>query len=210
MARDALTRQFLTNALGQFDQVTVGGRQSPELLAQFAEARPRTGTDLLFRWTQRARAAVKPTAAQPGRIALIGELFRFRAIVEGFAQSGSLATRAQDVDVDVLIMSEDDVPHAERMQKVLAEAGASAAVVDLRDRDFEALVFLFACYSSVVTTRFHGLVTAALAGVPVLALDVADGKSARLRAASVQPKHSQSTATRTRRAGSRQRSRAPS
>jgi hypothetical protein len=41
-------------------------------------------------------------------------------------------------------------------------------------------VFLFASYTAVVTTRFHGLVIAALAEVPVLALDVAEGKCARL------------------------------
>ena len=58
--------------------------------------------------------------------------------------------------------------------------GASASVVDLRGRDFETLVFLFGSYRSVITTRFHGFVLAALAGVPALAVDSSGGKLARL------------------------------
>ena len=178
--RDPLTKRFVAAALAQFAHVTARDAQSADFLARHGAERAKAGSDLLFRWRERARGAVKPTAVQPGRIAFAGELFRFRMIADGFANGGPLAACAEDADVDVLVMSDDDVEHAQRMQQVLNIAGASAAVVDLRNRDFAALVFLFASYSAVVTTRFHGLVMAALAETPVLALDVADGKSARL------------------------------
>ena len=178
--RDPLTKRFVAAALAQFDHVTARDAQSGDFLARHGAVGPKVGSDLLFRWRERARGAVKPTAVQPGRVAFAGELFRFRTIADGFANGGPLAACAEDADIDVLVMSDDDVEHAQRMQQVLTKAGASAAVVDLRDRDFAALVFLFASYSAVVTTRFHGLVIAALAEVPVLALDVADGKCARL------------------------------
>ena len=178
--RNPLTKRFVAAALAQFDHVTARDAQSGDFLARHGAVGPKVGSDLLFRWRERARGAVKPTAVQPGRVAFAGELFRFRTIADGFANGGPLAACAEDADIDVLVMSDDDVQHAQRMQQVLTKAGASAAVVDLRDRDFAALVFLFASYSAVVTTRFHGLVIAALAEVPVLALDVADGKCARL------------------------------
>lgn len=178
--RNPLTKRFVEAALPKFAHVTVRDAQSAEFLARHGAVEPHAGSDLLFRWRERARNAVKPTAAQPGRVAFAGELFRFRTIADGFGTGGSLAALAEDADIDVLVMSDDDVEHAQRMQAALAKAGASAAVVDLRNRDFAALVFLFASYSAVVTTRFHGLVLAALAEVPVVALDVADGKCARL------------------------------
>ena len=178
--RNPLTKRFVAAALAQFGHVTARDAQSGDFLARHGAVGPKVGSDLLFRWRERARGAVKPTAVQPGRVAFAGELFRFRTIADGFANGGPLAACAEDADIDVLVMSDDDVEHAQRMQQVLTKAGASAAVVDLRGRDFAALVFLFASYSAVVTTRFHGLVIAALAEVPVLALDVQDGKCARL------------------------------
>jgi hypothetical protein len=42
------------------------------------------------------------------------------------------------------------------------------------------VIVLVATYGGVITTRFHGLILAALAGVPVLAFDEHDGKKARL------------------------------
>ena len=178
--RDLLTKRFVAAALAQFAHVTARDARSADFLARHGAVGAKAGSDLLFRWRERARGAVKPTSVQPGRVAFAGELFRFRTIADGFANGGPLLACAEDADVDVLVMSDDDVQHAQRLQEVLTKAGASAAVVDLRDRDFAALVFLFASYSAVVTTRFHGLVIAALAETPVLALDVADGKCARL------------------------------
>jgi len=124
---------------------------------------------------------VRPSAPPPGRIALVGEFYRHRSFALGLGDgAGRLGLATCEGDYDILVMSDDDVRHAARLQSALQETGASVTTVDIRDRGFEALVFLFASYAGVVTTRFHGLVLAALARTPVLALDVPDGKKARL------------------------------
>lgn len=176
-----LTERFARSCLAAFEFVTTRDAESTELLTRFGARVTATGPDLLFHWTDRARAAVKPTTIQPGRIAVIGELYRHTAFAAGLGEGdGPLAMELQDRDFDVLIMSNDDLPHAERAQKALQSAGATVALVDLRSHDFDSLIFLFASYSGAITTRFHGLVLAMLADVPVLALDGANGKSARL------------------------------
>lgn len=178
---DPLTDRFARRSLEDFQRITTRDFDSSRLLSKFGAAAPTTGSDLLFHWTDRARTAVKPSSRQPRRIALIGELFRHPGLAVGFNDgAGQLVARVQDRDFDLLIMSEDDIPHVERMQKVLQQAGAGTAIVDVRDHDFDALIFLFASYAGVITTRFHGLVLAMLADVPVLGLDTRHGKCARL------------------------------
>ena len=179
--RDALTQTFARNALAQFDQITTRDGASTALVERLGGSDVRTGCDLLFSWADRARSAVRPSATPTPRIALVGEFYRYLAFSEGLSEHKSaLAPLVRERELDVLIMSDDDVPHARRMCKALLRAGASAESVDLRERDFESLVFLFASYGAVITTRFHGLIFAALAGAPVLALDESDGKKARL------------------------------
>ncbi len=179
--RDALTRTFARNSLAQFQQFTTRDGSSTSLLGRLGAADVRTGSDLLFSWAGRAEAGVRPTVNPSARIALVGELYCYRAFREGLADDDPpLASRLQEREFDVLIMSNDDVPHARRAYGALRRAGAIVEMVDLRNRDFQALSSLFASYRGVITTRFHGLALAALAGVPVLALDEPEGKKARL------------------------------
>ena len=181
LERDELTRRFSRNAIAQFQQVTARDPDSTELLRQLGAQHPKAGCDLLFHWTERAGKAVRPSLTQPARIALVGEFYNYDVFVRGIADGGgSLVSGLQDGDFDVLVMSNDDEAHARRLQNALQHAGASAAIVDLRGRTFDALVFLFASYQGIITTRFHGLVLAAMMGARVLALDVAHGKKARL------------------------------
>ncbi len=179
--RDALTQAFARNALAQFQQITTRDAGSTSLLGRLGAADVRTGCDLLFHWADQARAAVRPSTTPTPRVALVGELYRYPAFADGLAEhDGPLVPLVRDREFDVIVMSDDDLPHAKRMCRLLRQAGASAEQVDVRDRDFDALVFLFASYRGILTTRFHGLVFAALAGAPVLALDERDGKKARL------------------------------
>jgi polysaccharide pyruvyl transferase WcaK-like protein len=177
--RDPLTRRFARATVPQFDEITTRDADSAALLERLGASAPGRAGDLVFRWLERARAAVKPTTGQ-GRIALVGELFRYSAFERAFASGAALPPEIQDADYDLLVMSDDDVAHAERMRAKLQSLGSGAAIVDLRGRDFDALVFSFASYAGVVTTRFHGLILAALTGVPVLAFDVPGGKNERL------------------------------
>jgi polysaccharide pyruvyl transferase WcaK-like protein len=179
--RLALARQFATEALPGFDCITTRDADSTELLCRLNARSVRTGADPVFGLLERARRCVRSTSNQPQRIALIGELYSYSSIATGIGDgSGPLAAEVREGEFDLLIMSDDDVVHCERMQTALQKAGAAAAIVDLRGRDFGALIFLFASYRAVITTRFHGLVLAAMAHVPVVALDSPYGKKARL------------------------------
>jgi polysaccharide pyruvyl transferase WcaK-like protein len=171
---------FARAALSQFKSVTTRDTASAALLERLGAKKPRAGSDLLFAWLARARAAVRPSTSQPARIALAGEFYRYPAFSAALGDDGKYAAGLSEGEFDVLVMSNDDESHAQRLKAALQRAGASASIVDLRDLDFDALVFLFASYRGLVTTRFHGLVLAAMAGTPVLAFDVADGKLARL------------------------------
>jgi pyruvyltransferase len=181
MERDSLTRQFVGAALPMFSAVTTRDGDSASLLRRHGARSAVEGSDLLFAWTDRARAAVHPSALKPSRLALAGEFFRFSAFCDGFgSQSPALADVVQDQELDLLIMSDDDVPHADRLRDLLGRCGASPSIVDVRGYEFEALVFLFASCRGVITTRFHGLVLAAISDVPVMAVDVPGGKLDRL------------------------------
>ena len=179
--REPLTRMFARSALAQFHQVTTRDADTSALLQRLGATGVRTGCDVLLHWTKRARSAVRPTIKPCARMALGGELYRHAAFSEGLADGDApLASRVRDREFDILVMSNDDAPHARRVCDVMRRAGASPQIVDLRNRGLDELIFLFASYRGVVTTRFHGLILAALAGTPVLALDEHDGKKARL------------------------------
>jgi len=178
---DNLAQQFSREALRCFNRITTRDSDSTQLLQQLGARSVQTGSDPVLGLLDRARSCVKSTANQPRRIALIGELFAYPSVASLLTDGASaLAADVRDSEFDLLVMSDDDVDHCHRMQKALQGVGATAGIIDLRGRDFEALIFLFASYRAIVTTRFHGLILAALANVPVLALDAPNGKKARL------------------------------
>src|SRR5688572_11155436 len=111
--RDSLTLKFARSALAHFQQVTTRDAGSTSLLERMGAPDVRTGCDLLFHWTDRARNAVRPTTASTSRMALAGELYRYPAFSAGLADSDALiASRVHEREFDLLIMSNDDVPHA--------------------------------------------------------------------------------------------------
>ncbi|HMB72860.1 MAG TPA: polysaccharide pyruvyl transferase family protein, partial [Gammaproteobacteria bacterium] len=137
---DALSRSFAERCIAQFDEITTRDAESTALLNRLGGERAQTAGDLLFAWTERARSAVKPSVTQPGRVAFVGEIFDHPSLAEHLGNpSLPFEAALRDGDFDVLVMSNDDVGHARRLQGVLQSAGASAAVVDLRGRDFETL-----------------------------------------------------------------------
>lgn len=176
-----LAQRFSREALQHFAQITTRDSDSTRLLQVLGAPSVQTGSDPVLGLVDRARSCVKSTANQPRRIALVGELFSSPSIANLLTDSaGPLAADVRDNEFDLLVMSDDDVDHCHRMQKALQRVGAASGLIDLRGRDFEALIFLFASYRAVVTTRFHGLILAALANVPVVAIDSSTGKKARL------------------------------
>lgn len=179
--RDAVTREFVRACLPLFGRSTTRDNDSTELLRRFGLADVSTGPDLLFAWAPRARQAVRPTQPQPPRLALAGELFDNLHFVEGLRDpAGPVAQAFAGREIDLLLMSNDDVVHMKRLAPILTRLGATPSIQDVRGLPFESLVHAFSGYQGLVTTRFHGLVMAMLCQVPVLALDGPDGKKARL------------------------------
>jgi pyruvyltransferase len=179
--RDDATREFARHCFPLFERATTRDADSTALLQRFGVPDVRTGPDLLFGWTGRARRAVQASQPQPARLALAGELMDNVYVARGIRDPASkfyMAVAGQDIDL--LLMSDDDVSHAQRLRPLLAQAGATVSLQDLRGRGFDALVHAFSQYRALVTTRFHGLVMALICQVPVLALDGPDGKKSRL------------------------------
>jgi polysaccharide pyruvyl transferase WcaK-like protein len=179
--RDAVTTDFARHCLARFRLASTRDSASTELLKRLGLPDVRTGPDLLFGWAARARRSVRPTLPQPARLALIGELLDDRFVAAGLQDPTSPLARAlAGEEIDLILMSEDDVAHAQRIRPLLRAAGAAASIQDMRGQGFEALVHGFSQYRGIVTTRFHGLVLAMVCYVPVLALDDPDGKKSRL------------------------------
>ena len=179
--RDEATREFARHCLPMFERATTRDTDSTALLQRLGVPDVRTGPDLLFGWTARARRAVRPTQPQLARLAMAGELMDNAFVARGARDLASPLARAlAGQEVDLLLMSDDDTAHAQRLRPLLVQAGATVSIQDLRGRGFDALVHGFSQYRGLITTRFHGLVMALMCRVPVLALDGPDGKKSRL------------------------------
>jgi polysaccharide pyruvyl transferase WcaK-like protein len=178
---DDATREFARNCVPLFRRSTTRDSSSTELLQRLGLADVLTGPDLLFAWAQRARRATRPSQHQPARLAMAGELLDNVHIAAGLKESASPLARALGGrQVDLLLMSNDDVSHAKRLSSMLTKLGCTVSIVDFRGVPFEPLVNGFSQYQGLITTRFHGLVLAILCDVPVLALDGPQGKKTRL------------------------------
>jgi pyruvyltransferase len=181
IGRSGITREFAENCLPLFERATTRDEDSTALLQRLGVADVRTGPDMLFAWANRVRRAVQPTLAQPARLAMAGELMDNVFLARGLRDpASSLARSLAGQEIDLLLMSDDDVSHAQRLRSELARVGATPSVQDMRGLGIEALAHAFAQYRGLVTTRFHGLVMAMMCRTPVLALDGAEGKKARL------------------------------
>ncbi|MGM9488981.1 polysaccharide pyruvyl transferase family protein [Ideonella sp. YS5] len=179
--RDDATREFARACVPLFHRSTTRDASSTELLQGLGLAEVHTGPDLLFAWALRARRATRPSLHQPARLAMAGELLDNVHVVAGLNDPGSALVRVlAGQQVDLLLMSNDDVSHAKRLSPLLLKLGCTASIQDFRGAPFENLVHGFSQYRGLITTRFHGLVLAILCDVPVLALDGPEGKKTRL------------------------------
>jgi polysaccharide pyruvyl transferase WcaK-like protein len=173
--------EFIAGSLRNFGLATTRDPESADLLRRWGLRDVRPGCDLLFARTARAAKAVRPVARQPVRLAIGGELGGVAALQAVLADecTDTLAELAGQ-DVDLLVMSDDDIAHLAFAEVRLVRAGVTTSRVDLRGKAFDVLVYTMASYDALITTRFHGLVMAALCGVPVLAFSAETGKVARL------------------------------
>lgn len=177
----ALNLRFARRCLADFALASTRDEDSSALLRRLGLARVETGPDLLFAWAARARRAVHAAAPQPARLAMAGEWLGCAPLTQALGQAGHpLHAVLAGQEIDLVLMSDDDVPHAERLRLLLRKVGVTVSVQDIRGRSLDALVHAFSQYRGLLTTRFHGLVMAMLSDLPVVAWDHAEGKKARL------------------------------
>jgi polysaccharide pyruvyl transferase WcaK-like protein len=175
-----LVNAFARTCLPSFAPVTTRDADSSALLARLGGRAVETGSDLLFAAFDRVASMPAPATHTASRIALAGELFHCAGFDRATGASPSLAAVVAGHSFDYLLMSDDDVEHASRAYTRFARVGATVETVDLRGESLPTLVSRFRCLRGLITTRFHGLVMAAMTGLPVLALDGEQGKKARL------------------------------
>lgn len=180
LSRYALATDFARQCLPHFQAITTRDPTSAAVLQGLGASAVVTGADLVFARMQAFRAAPTPMRVGGPRIALTGELLSYPVVKALLAQPDQLRAAVNGADFELLVMSEDDLPHVQSLRTQLRAAGAAASMVDLRQRPLATLAYLFGGWHGLITTRFHGLVLAAMAGLPVLALDAPDGKKARL------------------------------
>jgi pyruvyltransferase len=178
--RHELVRTFARACAPAFVPVTTRDEDSAALLVRLGGAEVSIGCDLLFAWLGRIDASRQTPVSAKGRLALAGELLGAPAFERFTADPELLRPLVEGKTFDFVLMSDDDVEHGRRTRTRFARAGATVDKVDLRGERFEAVVDRFHRWRGLITTRFHGLVIAAMTELPVLALDGPEGKKARL------------------------------
>jgi polysaccharide pyruvyl transferase WcaK-like protein len=175
-----LVKRFARSCLPSFAPVTTRDADSSALLGRLQARAVETGSDLLFAAFDRIASMPACASSTAPRIALAGELFNCAVFDQATAAKPLFEAVVAGQSFNYLLMSDDDVEHARRAYTRFARFGAKVETVDLRGEGLPALVSHFRCARGLVTTRFHGLVMAAMTGLPVLALDGEQGKKARL------------------------------
>lgn len=178
--RSDLVREFAQACQPAFSPVTTRDTDSAALLTRFGAMNVAIGADLLFAWLDKIKPASKQQSTHQARVALAGELLS-AAVFERFtASAAGIQPIVGGKAFDFVLMSDDDVEHGRRTRERFARAGATAEIVDLRGERFDDIVARFQGWRGLITTRFHGLVLAAMTSLPVLAIDGLEGKKARL------------------------------
>lgn len=176
----ALVREFAVQALSYFELATTRDMESNRFLSRLGMPYIETGSDLVFGFADRAVKVPRPVCSGADRVALIGEWLDYPELRAILHDTVRLRPAVHDRDFDFLVMSDDDLQHCQEVRRVFTDCGATVSVFDLRGYSFESLIFLFNSYSLIITTRFHGLVIAMLAGVPAFVIDFPGGKKDRL------------------------------
>ena len=184
IARDPMARAFATRSLSVASAVAVRDSASRNELGELAPVSVRLLPDLVFSLNAEKRTSgLEYQDRVRGMVAFVGEVFSERLkYFNNVLLSNPLAViSATGADrVYFAIMSNDDVPHAKRFEELMNSVGVVCEVKDLRTESFEGVLRFFGELSGVVTTRFHGLVMAAMSGTPVLSVDLSFGKHSLL------------------------------
>lgn len=184
IARDPMARAFVTRSLSVAGAVAVRDSASRNELCELAPVSVCLLPDLVFSLNAEKRMiGLEHQHRFRGRVAFVGEVFsgRLQFFTNALLSDSSGVISAIGADrVYFAIMSSDDVPHARRFEGLMNSVGVNCEIKDLRAESFDGVFGFFAELSGVVTTRFHGLVMAAMSGTPVLSVDLSFGKHSLL------------------------------
>lgn len=184
IAMDPVARTFATRSLSVAKAIAVRDSASRNELSELAPVSVSLLPDLVFSLNAGERMIGQEHQHRcRGRMAFIGQVFSenlqfFRNSLLS-DPSGFISAIGAD-KVYFAIMSNDDVPHAQRFEGLMNSVGVTCEIKDLRTESFDGVFGFFAELSGVVTTRFHGLVMAAMSGTPVLSIDLSSGKHSLL------------------------------
>jgi polysaccharide pyruvyl transferase WcaK-like protein len=178
--RNELVLEFAQVCQSAFSPVTTRDADSAALLTRLGANGATIGADLLFAWLDTVKPAGNAFRTSQARVALAGELLSAPVFERFTASAAGIDPVVRGKTFDFVLMSDDDVEHGRRTRERFARAGANVEIVDLRGEHFETIVARFQSWQGLITTRFHGLVLAAMTGLPVLAIDSPEGKKARL------------------------------
>jgi polysaccharide pyruvyl transferase WcaK-like protein len=178
--QNPFVRGFAQACLPAFSPVSTRDPDSATLLSALGARQVTQGCDLLFGWLDRVRGRRSGRYRPAARVAMGGELLAAPVFEWLSAQPEMIGAELKGHVFDFVLMSDDDVEHGRRTQQRFAGAGLQVEIADLRGLPFNAIIKRMRGWRGLVTTRFHGLVLAAMAGLPVLAVDGAEGKKSRL------------------------------
>ncbi len=182
--RDPVVRKFLNRSLLAASEIVVRDKSSSEVLGELTGLAIGVLPDLAFTMAAQYphfRSARAPGAAKS--VAFVGEVLAGRVAFFGRL----LEREAQDiyaglagVELRYFLMSNDDLPHRDRLLQLSAAHGKACTVHDLRALSMREVLDAFREVSGVVTARFHGLLLSIIAGTPVLSVDLSFGKQSVL------------------------------
>jgi pyruvyltransferase len=176
ITRDEPTARFFREAARLATSFTVRDNASLHFLREAAGLQPRIGADPVF-------ACVAPCETSRsdsgGPLLLLGEIYQYPLLVAWLlSDNGTRMLRNRQPCFG--LMSTDDLPHFQRLERDLASAGVVLEAVDFRSVPADALVREFGKFGRALSARFHGFVLCALAGVGCVVFDRRGGKKDRL------------------------------
>ncbi len=182
--RDPLVKRFLSRSLQAASEIVVRDTSSRDVLGELTTQAITVLPDLAFSIASKYPYFRNPrpgTAAES--IAFVGEVVGDRLAFFGRLledEMREILRNLSAVELRYFLMSNDDLPHRDRLVQLLASQGRGCKVHDLRGAKMPEAVEAFRGVSGVVTARFHGLVLSIIAGTPALSIDLSFGKQSVL------------------------------
>ena len=182
--KDPFALEFLTKSLNSVAAITVRDSITKKTLEAITKKQVIQLPDLVFSY-----ACEYPyyksiyNKKDSNSIAFIGEIFSKKLT---FFNNSLLFFIEEDYkmfegkDIHFIMMSNDDECHKEQFISLLASKGIDCYIHDLRTASIYDAINIFKNMSSVITTRFHGLVLSIIVGCPALTVDISYGKNSRL------------------------------